>query len=380
MKYPNDLDRWIVMYLQGRLNEEDRIKLQSWRSASLENEALFQQLCSEPLWRQGIKEMASYDEEKGWEEVLEKSRAKKGRSLWKKWYGVAAAILVLLGTGMLAWWSMPKSVDVPVTAEVKNVVRLNVATGRSFLLDSVRHIETGRTMMKNTGKQLVVKPITTEKKEIEWNTIEVPRGTEYSLMLSDGTEIYLNAETILRFPDQFREEGNREVWIKGEAYFKVARDAGHPFVVHTGSASVQVLGTVFNVMAYENMPELQVTLISGKVEVEANTGRQTVVLVPGEQAVYNKQQKTLCGKTVDVSYYTAWHEGMFAFRETPLSQVMETLSRWYDFEVFFQNQQARDFVYTGKIKRHATLKEVLENFRQMGEFDFVISGKTVIIK
>lgn len=379
MKYPKDLDRWIAKYLQDQIDKEEINKLNAWRKNSHENERLFRRLCSDSLWRLGVKEISSFDEEEGWKSVLEKTR--KHRTLrWRKWSSVAAAVLVLIGCGMLAWLKMPKAGEGISLLETKNAIRLNLASGKSFLLDSVRQIENGKTVMKNSGRQLVVETVESSKQEIEWNTIEVPRGTEYSLVLSDGTEIFLNAETVLRFPDQFKSDRKREIWLTGEAYFKVRRDTCRPFIVHSGGTEVRVLGTVFNVMAYENMPELQVTLLSGKVEVEENLNRTSVVLAPGEQAVYDKNERTLEEKVVDVSYYSAWHEGLFAFRETPLTQVMEILARWYDFEVFFQNTQARDFVYTGKIKRHATLQEVLNRFRQTREFDFEIKGKTVIIK
>lgn len=379
MRYPKDLDRWIAKYLQDQIDKEEKNKLNAWRKNSHENERLFRQLCSDSLWRLGVKEISSFDEEEGWKSVLAKTR--KHRTLrWRKWSSVAAAVLVLMGCGMLTWLKMPKAGEGISLLETKNAIRLNLASGKSFLLDSVRQIENGKTVMKNSGRQLVVETVESSKQEIEWNTIEVPRGTEYSLVLSDGTEIFLNAETVLRFPDQFKSDRKREIWLTGEAYFKVRRDTCRPFIVHSGGTEVRVLGTVFNVMAYENMPELQVTLLSGKVEVEENLNRTSVVLAPGEQAVYDKNERTLEEKVVDVSYYSAWHEGLFAFRETPLTQVMEILARWYDFEVFFQNTQARDFVYTGKIKRHATLQEVLNRFRQTREFDFEIKGKTVIIK
>lgn len=379
MRYPKDLDRWIAKYLQDQIDKEEKNKLNAWRKNSHENERLFRRLCSDSLWRLGVKEISSFDEEEGWKSVLAKTR--KHRTLrWRKWSSVAAAVLVLMGCGMLAWLKMPKAGEGISLLETKNAIRLNLASGKSFLLDSVRQIENGKTVMKNSGRQLVVETVESSKQEIEWNTIEVPRGTEYSLVLSDGTEIFLNAETVLRFPDQFKSDRKREIWLTGEAYFKVRRDTCRPFIVHSGGTEVRVLGTVFNVMAYENMPELQVTLLSGKVEVEENLNRTSVVLAPGEQAVYDKNERTLEEKVVDVSYYSAWHEGLFAFRETPLTQVMEILARWYDFEVFFQNTQARDFVYTGKIKRHATLQEVLNRFRQTREFDFEIKGKTVIIK
>lgn len=379
MKYPRDLDRWIAMYLQGRIGKEENDKLNAWRKDSPENERLFQRLSSKTLWRLGVTEISSYDENVGWKAVLAKTKKQRWIQ-WKRWSSIAAAVVVLLGAGTLGWVKISKERNIVPVMETKNAIRLNLASGKTYLLDSIKHIQTGKTMMRNSGKRLVVKPQQSEIQQIEWSTVEVPRGTEYSLVLSDGSEIYLNSETVLRFPDQFSKEGKREIWLNGEAYFKVRRDTCRPFIVHSGGMSIEVLGTVFNVMAYENMPELQVTLVSGKVQVDERLNGGSVVLKPGEQAVYDKNQQTLKEQEVDVSYYIAWHEGLFAFRETPLMQVIETLARWYDFEAFYQNTQARELKFTGKIKRHSTLKEVLESFRQTREFDFEINGKTLIIK
>lgn len=385
------------------MNEQDRLELENWRNASPQNEELFHRLCSEPLWRQGISRMASFDDEKGWEKVMQKARRNlnptpvPSRS-WKKWWGVAAAVLLCLGGGTLAWLKMADTVRDVTIVGAKDAIRLNTDAGQAFLLDSAGRIEMGKTVMENTGRQLRVYTAETSgaadvsgtapssetsapaEAPLRWNTLETPRGADYSLILSDGSEIFLNAETVLRFPDCFRSSGNREVWVKGEAYFKIRRDTSRPFIVHSGRTSVRVLGTEFNVMAYTGDTEWQVTLLSGKVEVANRATGDAVLLHPGLQAVYDRQQQTLRRRKVDVSYYTAWHNGIFAFRETPLRQVMETLARWYDFDIFFRNKQAEEYIYTGKIKRHATLREVLENFRQTREFDIEINGKTVIIK
>lgn len=379
MGYPDKLDEWIAGYLRDNLADEDRRRLDGWRSESVDNERLFERLCDEGRWSEAMVRMAAWDKEKGWQAVLAKSNARR-RSVWRRWSGVAAGVMLLVGAGCL--WHYRGAGDEPVVAvgTHRGGVQLSTASGLSFALDTMRDIQVDRLVLENDGKQLVVRPSEAADEEIGWNTVDVPRGSDYSLILADGTEIFLNAETTLRFPDRFEEGKNREVWVTGEAYFKVQRDDGRPFIVHTPETSVRVLGTVFNVMAYADVAEQQITLVSGKVEVADNEAAETMVLTPGLQAVYDKELRSLEGREVDVSYYTAWHEGLFAFRECRLVEVMETLARWYDFEVFFQHPELRDLVYTGKVERHATLSEVLGHFRQTGEFEYEIKGKTVVVK
>lgn len=379
MGYPDKLDEWIAGYLRDNLADEDRRKLDGWRSESVDNERLFERLCDEGRWSEAMAGMAAWDKEKGWQAVLAKSNARR-RSVWRRWSGVAAGVMLLIGAGCLWHYRGAGDETVGAVGTHRGGVRLSTASGLSFALDTMRDIQVDRLVLENDGKQLVVRPAEKAEEAIGWNTVDVPRGSDYSLILGDGTEIFLNAETELRFPDRFEEGKNREVWVTGEAYFIVQRDETRPFIVHTPETSVRVLGTVFNVMAYADAAEQQITLVSGKVEVAGNEAADKIILTPGLQAVYDKEQCVLESREVDVSYYTAWHEGLFAFRECPLVEVMETLARWYDFEVFFQHPELRNLEYTGKVERHATLGEVLDNFRKTGEFEYEIKGKTVVIK
>ena len=133
-------------------------------------------------------------------------------------------------------------------------------------------------------------------------------------------------------------------------------------------------------MAYHQNPEEHVTLVRGKVKVRDCERRGEVVLTPGVQAVFDKDREIMTSQKVDVGYYTAWMEDLFAFRETPFDEVMRILARWYDFEFFFQNPDVQDFIYSGKVARYATLNEVLDVFRQTGDLDFDVKDKVVIVR
>lgn len=380
IEYPTNLDRWIVHFISGELTEEEEVFLQEWRAFSEENEALFQRLISEESCKREINKMAVNSWEEGWKQVQYKvARRKITRKLFRA--GVAAIAVLTIGLSGLLWQIQPNNQKNIVQNEtVRSGVRFSRSSGEVYYLDTLHKLALDHMSIEGNGRQMVVKvqPQATIKGP-EMNMIEVPQGAEYSLVLADGTKVLLNSTTTFRFPDNFSGQESREVYLTGEAYFDVTSDSVHPFIVHTDQIFIKVLGTSFNVMAYPDLEVQQTTLVKGKVCVGENKTGNEVNLLSGMQASYHKTSGEIGKKEVDVSYYTAWKDGLFAFREQRLEDVMETLARWYGFEYFFQNPEARDYIYTGKVFRHEKLKDVLENFRLTEELDFNVNKNTVII-
>lgn len=379
MNYPKGLEQWIVEMLQGELDEEQRQKLESWLEEDPANRELLDKIREEKRWQGGIRQIAYFDDKMDWSAVLQTSFRR--RRVIRMYRACAVAgIVLLLGVGGLFLMQKPEKTRVIIARVQPHEVKLNTASGKSYSLDLAGDIITEETVLKSDGKKLMFEAREQANGKVEWNTVDVPRGGTYNVELSDGTEVFLNAESILRFPNSFEEGTCREIWIDGEAYFKVKRDEAHPFVVHTGNIEVEVLGTEFNLMAYHQNPEEHVTLVRGKVKVRDCERRGEVVLTPGVQAVFDKDREIMTSQKVDVGYYTAWMEDLFAFRETPFDEVMRILARWYDFEFFFQNPDVQDFIYSGKVARYATLNEVLDVFRQTGDLDFDVKDKVVIVR
>ena len=160
----------------------------------------------------------------------------------------------------------------------------------------------------------------------------------------------------------------------------VKRDPRSPFLVCLEHSAVKVTGTSFNVKAYPDDTNEATTLISGTVSMGIGTTEQWIVLKPGEQGYYDATRKTLLQQTVDVNYYTAWKDGVFAFYRQPLEEVMKTLGCWYLFDTHYQNEALKSILYTGKINRHASIREVLHTFELMDELTFDIKGKEVIVR
>ena len=379
MNYPKGLEQWIVEMLQGELDEEQRQKLESWLEEDPANRELLDKIREEKRWQGGIRQIAYFDDKMDWSAVLQTSFRR--RRVIRMYRACAVAgIVLLLGVGGLFLMQKPEKTRVIIARVQPHEVKLNTASGKSYSLDLAGDIITEETVLKSDGKKLMFEAREQANGKVEWNTVDVPRGGTYNVELSDGTEVFLNAESILRFPNSFEEGTCREIWIDGEAYFKVKRDEAHPFVVHTGNIEVEVLGTEFNLMAYHQNPEEHVTLVRVKVKVRDCERRGEVVLTPGVQAVFDKDREIMTSQKVDVGYYTAWMEDLFAFRETPFDEVMRILARWYDFEFFFQNPDVQDFIYSGKVARYATLNEVLDVFRQTGDLDFDVKDKVVIVR
>ena len=379
MKYPKGLEQWIVEMLQGELGEEEWQKLESWAGENPANRELLDWIREEKHWQEGVRQITSFDGKRNWQKVLEKSKRRRQMSRMR-WACAAAGVALLLGVGNLFLDREPEEKPTVIARVQPHEVKLNTASGESYSLDLVGNIVTEETLLKSNGKKLKFKAREQVDGKVEWNTVDVPRGATYDVELSDGTEVFLNAETILRFPNNFEGEECREIWIDGEAYFTVKRDEKHPFIVHTGNIEVEVLGTEFNLMAYHGTRKEHVTLVQGKVRVRDCQKNGEIVLAPGVQAVFDKERETMTSQKVDVSYYTAWMEDLFAFRETPFNEVMQVLAQWYDFEFFFQNPEVQDFIYSGKVERYATLNEVLDVFRKTGDLDFEVKGKTVIAR
>ena len=222
--------------------------------------------------------------------------------------------------------------------------------------------------VKNLFPQEGGKDVMTE----EYHTVIVPRGGEYNLTLADGTNVWLNSDSKLEFPNTFVGD-ERRVKLAGEAYFEVAKNKAKPFRVEVDRVEVVVLGTSFNIHAYDEA--VKTTLVEGAVKL--NVAGKAYSLSPGFEA--NVDQGGVKIVKSDVYEQIAWKDGRFVFREKRLEEVMSILSRWYDFEIFYQNAAVKDLHFTGNIPRHATINEVLKFLERTHLVHFSVVGRTVIV-
>lgn len=241
-------------------------------------------------------------------------------------------------------------------------------------------IATDGTEIKNTGSKLEYIGTGSKPSEIRYNTLQIPRGGEYFLVLSDSTKVWLNSETTLKYPVQFAGD-IRKVELTGEAYFEVARNEEAPFVVTSGNQEVKVLGTHFNISSYAENDATYTTLVEGKVEVSLHDNPVTrILLTPSEQSTVNKSNNSIEKRKVDVSQYIAWKDGRFVFQDQTLESIMQTLSKWYDIRYVFDHDKLKQVRFTGNLERYADFSNILEKIERTNEVKFEVDRNLVTIK
>lgn len=214
-----------------------------------------------------------------------------------------------------------------------------------------------------------------------YNTLNIPRGGEYQLELSDGTKVWLNSATSFKYPTNFTGD-KRIVYLSGEAFFDVSHNKDMPFIVKVEDLNVKVLGTSFNVKAYSEEDEILTTLVDGKVEVLAQgmDARLKTTLSPDFQASYLKSTKTVKVDSVNTEIYTAWKDGVFILDNANLEEISEILSRWYDVNFFFVNEKVKENHFTGRMKKYENLQDILELLEQLSDVEFEVKNKAVVVQ
>ena len=235
--------------------------------------------------------------------------------------------------------------------------------------------EDGSVLGRDSANTLVVGK--DRKGEVEQSVIRVPQGGEYGVVLADGSKVWMNSESELKFPSAF-EGKERVVELKGEAYFDVAKDAGHPFIVKTGESAIRVLGTSFNICGYAEDGFQQTTLVSGSVEVDYK-GKQ-YRLTPGEQLEVREAGKAPEIKKVDVRLYTSWKDGMFRFMDMPLDALTMKLKRWYNVNFVFENESCKTYRFTGAVRKDVDFNEFIHLVETTTNVRFEIDGDNITIK
>jgi transmembrane sensor len=303
---------------------------------------------------------------------------------------VAASVLLVLVSAASIWWFYSRSpvrqpiagtlmVDTLAIHPVGNRARLTLGNGAVVDLDAVKEgLITGdeKTRIDKQKAQLVYGAPADETvlPVVVYNTLTTPRGGMYSVVLSDGTKVWLNASSSLRYPTAFTGRV-REVSLTGEAYFEVAQKPSQPFKVVVNGMDVNVLGTHFNVMAYDDESAIATTLLEGSVKVDFN-GR-SIALAPGQQSLLMKDKEELRVRNVDVDEAVAWKNGIFQFRSEDIKSVMRKVARWYDVDVRYEGDVSNHF--SGAVRRDADVSSLLRTMELTHEVQFHIEGRTITV-
>jgi len=261
---------------------------------------------------------------------------------------------------------------------------LTLADGRKIILDSVQKgalaEQAGISVSKTADGKLVYtltdKPVDQQNDDLTYNTLETPNGGEYQLNLPDGTKIWLNAGSTLKYPTSFEHAKERKVTLNGEAYFEVAHNKDLPFRVVTDKQLVEVLGTHFNINAYEIEPNTETTLLEGSVKVAQNGNGKELLLKPGQQSLVGKDFTVAA---VDTESVVDWKNGDFNFKDEDLKASMRKIARWYDVEVIYDESAPEDLQLGGWVSRSKNISAVLKVIESTGKVHFKVQGRRVTV-
>lgn len=305
---------------------------------------------------------------------------------WFRW-AAAAAVTGIIGTWFLFVVKNGKTTEAPLSEATqkerfKNDVApgqqgaiLTLSNGKTIILDSAGNgalAQQGATeIIKKDGQ--IVYANAGHPAEVVYNTMATPKGRQYSLVLADGSKVWLNAASSITFPTTFS-GAERKVTITGEAYFEIAHKSDMPFIVEKGEMNVQVLGTHFNINSYDDEQSINVTLLEGSVKV--TQGSQSRLIKPGQQAQLVKEEISLVNNA-DIAAVMAWKNGTFSFNATDMESLMRQLCRWYDVEVVY-NKKVNELFYAD-IPRNTNLSDALKALELTGKVKFEIDGKKIIV-
>jgi ferric-dicitrate binding protein FerR (iron transport regulator) len=372
----------------GELDEAEQETLNNWLAAGEQNRRLFRELSSQDLEAITRSEADSTNLQASIERVYLATGIKPGPahiyiSKWRTWRW-AAAILVLAIAGA-AGLQLAKEKNKPLVAVHTTDVApgsrkatLKLGNGSTIILDDAQNgviANQGKTVIKKSGNgQLVYDASASVATEITYNTITTPNGGEYEVILPDGSHVWLNAASAIRFPAAFTGH-TREVEINGEAYLEIVKNAKAPFIVVSGKHSVEVLGTKFNIQSYPKEENITTTLIQGSIRIAA--GKYTKVLQPGQQSLVRSEANSniRLATEVNMEEVLAWRNGQFIFDNTGMKTVVSQLERWYDVKIDYTGME--DYRFNGEISRNVSLSKVLKMMELTSNIHYKINDRNI---
>ncbi|MDH6343220.1 transmembrane sensor [Parabacteroides sp. PFB2-12] len=380
----------IAGHIAETLTPEEQQELHAWRDESAEHEHLFQQIRKEENIAAYLYDTGKFPKEEGWQVVNSRIHTSLRRKQIIRILSYAAIILfpLLIGTMVITLNKQQEESQLAHTTQPVTILpgerkaMLTLGNGQVIDLQQTEQMEVNEDDGTTIDiDQTTLSYQTVEKKaksqEVIYNKIDIPHGGEYSLFLADGTKVYLNAMSSLRYPVRFTGD-TRTVELAGEAYFEVTR-SDKPFIVQIGEMRIEVLGTTFNIAAYPG-EQAYTTLVDGRVKVLAHENGAEVILKPSEQAVFNTETDDFSVATVDVSLYTSWINGKIHFKDERLEDIMKSLSRWYDIEIVYKDKEVRDIRFGCNVDRYENINPFLELLEKTEKVKISMDNKRIIIQ
>ncbi|WP_299556408.1 FecR domain-containing protein [Seonamhaeicola sp.] len=372
----------ISKYINNEATEAEINMLEIWLESKKNRKVFKEYLNIDYLVKQDLE----FDALKAYEEVVQNLSAPKVIPLYKRnifKYAVAASVVLLLSlpfvlnnikgtdnTSVIVNNQIDSGTDKAVLT-LENGTVVNLEKGKAFKVEG----------LVSNGEKIVYDAKKTSK-AIAYNYLEIPRGGQFNMELSDGTRVWLNSESKIKYPKEFIEGQTREVeLIYGEAYFDVSpstKHGGARFKVSTALQEVEVLGTEFNVKAYKNEAIVYTTLVEGKVAVENESA--SAFLEPNQQSIVSGNTSEIKVNDVDVFDEVSWKNGVFSFNNKPLKDIVAVLARWYDADISIENPDIENLEFNGVLRKNKSLEDILNSIINTNDFAYEITDKKVILK
>ncbi len=389
-KEPNYIANIIAKKILRQTDKKEEHFLDDWKKSE-ENQLLYEKLTNPRNFKKHDEVISSVDINSGWNKYISKIDESKKRKLIPSvvWYAAAVLLPLVIVTSYLIIINEKQAV--PVSAEnnvliepgTKNAVLL-LDDGSGINLEKEESLE----LQEKDGTRIVKKEgvLNYEKSRKEKNiqslknTLLVPRGGEYNLILADGTKVFVNSMSRLEFPVQFS-DSTREVSLEGEACFWVAKDAAHPFIVKVNGVKVEVLGTTFNINAYPDESSITTTLVEGKIKMNRlEKPGEEFILSPNDQAVIDSNSGQVKIGKVDADKFIQWVNGVYVFENQTLGAIMKTLGRWYDFNCWFENQDLKEIEFDGRLNKYESIEPILEIIQSTGKVKVEVENNNILFK
>ena len=384
--YDENIVQLIQLYLTGDLSEEEKVKLEDWIHGDSSRKRLFDEICEERNVARDLEVYERVNKESAWEKVVCRGNIKLQHSSrrlgWYRW--VAAVMLpVMVAAGYfireMKRDSLQQGVEIASIEPGKSKAILRLGNNRVLEITKERetHVDVAEGVAATNNSSGMIYPEQVATGKTEYNVLEVPRGGEYTVTLSDGTVVHLNSGSELRYPVAFGAE-RREVFLSGEGYFEVVKDSVRPFFVNADKLKIRLYGTSFNVNTYD-LENIQTVLVEGKIGIQTMNMNTEYMVKPGQLALYNQEKGTMEILNVDVLPYVAWKDHEFMFDDESLEKIMNRLSLWYDVDVFFQTASLKQLHFTGHLGRYDDISHILDAISGVTQVKFSVKGRTIIV-
>ncbi len=383
MKVNDQKYKEIIDYISGELNEPDKKEMETWIHSSEMNRETYEKILKKNWFLRW-----SYQSEKFDRDVeLRKFRRKMNSGMRNAtWISVAASVVLIVGLSVPYFWNQDRENEEMLVSSTsilpgKKGAQLILSTGEWIEIeDQAQKIQekNGTFIHFDLQKGLQYAKHETKSKSLIFNTLKVPRGNEFALQLADGTKVWLNADSELKYPVHFIGNNNREVFLKGEAYFEVKHNKEKAFVVNAYNQQVKVYGTEFCVNAYDKK-QIKTILLEGSVGIKIGKQGSELKLKPSELGLADLKTRKIEIKKVNPRPYVAWKEGAFVFKNESLENIMLRLERWYNVKVFYRNESCKNLRFSGDMERYSDVNDLLYFIQESADVKFEINGKTIII-